>query len=83
VDVLSFVGCASSYDAQGQKIAKNLSKILKEAGVHFGILENETCIGHEAKKMGKICLFAYLSEANMKMFKEAEIKHIVTGDPHS
>lgn len=83
VDVLYFVGCASSYDAQGQKIAKNLSKILKEAGVHFGILENETCSGHEAKRMGETGLFAYLSEANMKMFKEAKIKHIVTGDPHS
>ena len=28
VDVLYFVGCASSYDAQGQKIAKNLTKLL-------------------------------------------------------
>ena len=83
VDVLYFVGCASSYDAQGQKIAKNLSKILKEAGVNFGILENETCSGHEARRMGETGLFAYLSEANMEMFKEAEINHIVTGDPHS
>jgi Fe-S oxidoreductase len=83
VDVLYFAGCASSYDAQGQKIAKNLSKILKEAGVHFGILENETCSGHEAKRMGETGLFAYLSEANMEMFKEAKINHIVTGDPHS
>ncbi|HUT72443.1 MAG TPA: (Fe-S)-binding protein [Desulfatiglandales bacterium] len=83
VDVLYFVGCASSYDAQGQKIAKNLSTILKKAGVNFGILENETCSGHEARRMGETGLFAYLSEANMKMFEEAGINHIVTGDPHS
>jgi Fe-S oxidoreductase len=83
VDVLYFVGCASSYDSQGQKIAKSLSKILKEAGVNFGILENEVCSGHEAKRMGETGLFAYLSEANMEMFKDAEIQHIVTGDPHS
>jgi Fe-S oxidoreductase len=83
VDVLYFVGCASSYDAQGLKIAKNLSKILKQAGVNFGILENETCSGHEARKMGESGLFAYLSEANVKMFEEAGINHIVTGDPHS
>jgi Fe-S oxidoreductase len=83
VEVLYFVGCASSYDAQGQKIAKNLSKILMEAGVNFGILENETCSGHEARRMGETGLFAYLSEANMEMFKEAEVNHIVTGDPHS
>jgi Fe-S oxidoreductase len=83
VDVLYFVGCASSYDSQGQKIAKNLSKILKQAGVHFGILQNETCSGHEARRMGETGLFAYLSEANMEMFKAAGINHIVTGDPHS
>ena len=83
VDVLYFVGCASSYDAQGQKIAKNLSKILKQAGINFGILENETCSGHEARRMGETGLFAYLSEANMEMFKQAESNHIVTGDPHS
>jgi len=83
VDVLYFVGCASSYDAQGQKIAKNLSKSLKQAGINFGILENETCSGHEARRMGETGLFAYLSEANMEMFKQAEINHIVTGDPHS
>jgi len=83
VDILYFVGCACSYDAQGQKIAKNLSKIFKESGFNFGILENETCSGHEAKRMGEIGLFAYLSENNMAMFKEAGVDHIVTGDPHS
>ncbi|MBW2309869.1 MAG: (Fe-S)-binding protein [Deltaproteobacteria bacterium] len=83
VDMLYFVGCACSYDAQGQKIAKNLSKILKRSGVSFGILENEICSGHEAKRMGETGLFAYLSESNMAMFKEAGVEHIVTGDPHS
>ena len=83
VDVLYFVGCASSYDAQGQKIAKNLSKILNQAGVNFGILEKETCSGSEARRMGETGLFQYLSEANMEMFQEAGIQHIVTGDPHS
>lgn len=83
VDVLYFVGCASSYDPQGQKIAKSLSKILKQANINFGILENETCSGHEARRMGETGLFAYLSEANMEMFEGAGINHIVTGDPHS
>jgi Fe-S oxidoreductase len=82
VDVLYFVGCASSYDPHAQKIAKNLGKILKEAGVNFGILEKETSSGHEARRMGETGLFQYLSDANMKMFEEAGIKHILTGDPH-
>ncbi len=82
VDVLYFVGCASSYDPQAQKIAKNLSTILKTANINFGILEGETCSGHEAKRMGETGLFAYLAEANMNMFMETKASRIVTGDPH-
>jgi len=83
VDVLYFVGCASSYDPQAQKIAKNMVKIFNHAGVNFGILENETCSGHEARRMGETGLFAYLSENNIGMFEQAGVNHIVTADPHS
>ncbi|MBW2083734.1 MAG: (Fe-S)-binding protein [Deltaproteobacteria bacterium] len=83
VDVLYFVGCACSYDPQGQRIARNMVKILNQARVNFGILENETCSGHEAKRMGEIGLFQYLSESNISMFKQAGVSHIVTSDPHS
>jgi Fe-S oxidoreductase len=83
VEILYYVGCATSYDPQSQKIAKNLTKILKRAGIDFGILEKEQCSGSEAKRMGETGLFEYLAEANMKMFTEAGIRHIVTGDPHS
>jgi Fe-S oxidoreductase len=83
VDVLYFVGCTSSYDPQAQKIAKNLTKTLKKAGVNFGILENEINDGSEARRMGETGLFQYLSEENMKMFEEAGIHHIITGDPHA
>jgi len=83
VEILYYVGCATSYDPQSQKIARNLSKILKRAGIDFGILEKEQCSGSEAKRMGETGLFEHLAEANMKMFEEAGIRHIVTGDPHS
>ena len=82
-DVLYFVGCASSYDPQAQRIAENLSKILKQSNVSFGILEQETCSGSEAMRMGETGLFEYLSEANVEIFDEFGVKHIVTGDPHS
>ena len=83
VDVLYFVGCASSYDPYGQKISKSLSRILKQADINFGILENEVCSGHEARRMGETGLGDYLAENNMALFEEAGIRHIVTGDPHS
>lgn len=83
IDVLYFVGCACSYDPYGQKIARSLCTIFKRANIHFGILENESCSGHEARRMGEVALGEYLAEANLKMFEEAGIRHIVTGDPHS
>jgi len=82
-EVLYFVGCACSYDPQGQKIARNLSGILKHAGVDFGILEKEVCSGSEALRMGETGLFQYLSDANIQSFENAGVKYIVTGDPHS
>jgi Fe-S oxidoreductase len=82
VEVLYYVGCTSSYDPQAQKIAMSLSKILKKAEVNFGILEKEQSSGSEAKRMGETGLFEHLAEGNLKMFEEAEIHYIVTGDPH-
>jgi len=82
VEVLYYVGCTSSYDAEGQKIAKSLSMILKRAGVSFGILEKEQSSGSEAKRMGETGLFEHLVEGNLEMFEEAGIDHMVTGDPH-
>jgi len=83
VDVLYFVGCASSYDPHGQKIAQNLCRIFTQAGVNFGILEEEKCSGSEARRMGETGLFEYLTETNMEMFEEVGVNRIVTGDPHS
>jgi len=83
VDVLYFVGCTSSYDPQSQAIAKSLGEILKRASVDFGIADQEKCSGSEARRMGETGLFEFLAEANMEIFKEAGVKHIVTGDPHS
>jgi Fe-S oxidoreductase len=82
VDVLYYVGDTTSYDPEAQKIAVSLSKILKKAGVHFGILAKEQSSGSEAKRMGETGLFEHLAEGNLKMFEEAKIGHIVTGDPH-
>ena len=80
--VLYYVGCTTSYDPQTQKIAKSFSKILKKAGIHFGILEKEQSSGSEARRMGETGLFEHLAEGNLEMFEEAGIDHIVTGDPH-
>lgn len=82
VEVLYYVGCTSSYDPEGQKIAKSLVRVMKAAGVDFGLLEGEQSSGSEARRMGETGLFEHLAEGNMKMFEEAGAREIVTGDPH-
>jgi Fe-S oxidoreductase len=82
VDILYYVGCPTSYDPQTQKIAVSFSKILKKAGIRFGIFEKEQSSGSEAKRMGEAGLFEQFAENNLAMFEEAGIVHLVTGDPH-
>ena len=47
----------------------------------LGILEKETFSGHEARRMGEMGLFGYLSETNGEMFEQTGVGHMVTGDP--
>ena len=46
VDYLYWVGCVSAYDPRKQKIAASLVKIMKAAGLSFGVLgDKEGCSG--------------------------------------
>ncbi len=79
VDVYYHVGCLASYDKNYQKLAKATAKILKKAGVDFGIgYENETCCGGRAFQMGYKDDFLKQAKKNMAMLKKAGIKTLVT-----
>ena len=80
VEVYYHVGCLTSYDRNYQKLAKATVKILKKAGVDFGIgYENETCCGGRAFKMGYKQDFLNQAKKNTDMLKKASAKTLVTG----
>jgi len=79
---LYYVGCTPSYDDRAQNIAKSIVRILQEAGIDFGILENEKCSGDPALQMGEFGLFEMLAKENVGRFKKLGMKTIITTSPH-
>jgi len=79
VEVYYHVGCLTSYDKNYQKLAKATARILKKAGVDFGIgYENESCCGGRAFQMGYKDDFLNQAKKNMAMLKKAGVKTLVT-----
>lgn len=84
VDVLWFVGDHASFDAQAQKVAVSLARVLTAAGVSFGILyEGERNSGNDVKSAGEIGLFQKLVRHNVDTIAKCDFKRVVTSDPHS
>jgi Fe-S oxidoreductase len=78
-DVLFHVGCLTSYDGDSHKLARAVAKILKKAGVDFGIAgDNETCCGGRAYQMGYEKDFLRQAKKNMAMIEKAGVKTVVT-----
>ncbi len=83
-EYLFYVGCVGSFDEVGQKMARNVGRLLSEAGVSLGILGSlETCDGNEVRVLGEAGLFTRLAEENILKFKKMDIKKIITLDPHA
>ncbi len=78
-----WVGCAGSFDARNQKVAAAMVKVLKQAGVSFGIIGNEEmCCGESARRLGNEYLYQSLAEGNIELLKEQGVKKIFTHCPH-
>lgn len=87
VNVLYWVGCAASYDARAQRVAKAFVALMQEAAVDFAILgDEETCTGDAARRAGNEYLFMLLATANVatlnRYHQEKRFSRIVTACPH-
>ena len=82
-DVLYWVGCTESLEDRSLKVAKATGKLLKMAGVKFGVLGNEeSCCGDPARRLGNEYLYQMQAQKNIELMKNYNIKKIVTGCPH-
>jgi Fe-S oxidoreductase len=81
-DVLVWLGCAGSFEADFQKSLRSLFEILRARGVPFGVLSKERCTGDPAKRTGNEYMFQELANGNIADLKAAGPKTIVTSCPH-
>jgi Fe-S oxidoreductase/acyl dehydratase len=81
-DVLVWLGCAGSFDADFQKSLRSLFEILRNSGVRFGVLAKEKCNGDPAKRTGNEYMYQELANANIEDLRAAAPKKILTSCPH-
>lgn len=78
-----FVCCHSCYDPRSTKVAKSITKLLKHAGVSFGVIgAEESCCGESMRKLGDEELFQKLAQSNIELFNGKGVKKIITTSPH-
>jgi Fe-S oxidoreductase len=83
-ETLYFVDSITSYDDRIQAIGRASARILKDAGLNFGILgAAEKDSGHEVRRFGEEMLFQALRDHNTEAIRASGVKRIVTSDPHA
>ena len=81
-EVLVWLGCAGSFDADFQKSLRSLFGILRAKSVKFGVLAKERCTGDPAKRTGNEYIYQELATGNIEDLKAAGPKKILTSCPH-
>lgn len=82
-EILFWVGCAGSYDARAQRVAKAFAKILTKLEINFAILgQEEVCTGDPARRAGNEFIFQMLANQNIQTLNGYGVKKIVATCPH-
>jgi len=82
-EVLYWVGCTEALEDRSLKVAQATAKLMKLAGVKFGVLgDEESCCGDPARRLGNEYLFQMQAQRNIETLKNYNVKKIVTGCPH-
>ncbi|HHC25780.1 MAG TPA: 4Fe-4S dicluster domain-containing protein [Desulfobacterales bacterium] len=82
-DILFWVGCSGAFHPRNQETSRAMAKILKAAGVRFGVLaQKELCCGDPARRLGEETLFSSLAKKNIACFSKYQVRKIVTLCPH-
>jgi Fe-S oxidoreductase/nitrate reductase gamma subunit len=82
VEYLYWVGCSASYDKRNQAIARSVVKILKAAGVSFGVMSEERCHAEVGRRLGEEYLYQTVVQENIEAIKHYQFKKVITHCPH-
>jgi Fe-S oxidoreductase len=82
-EYLLFVCCTSCYDVRSRNIVRSLVRLLKQAGVSFGVIGvEESCCGESVRKIGDEQGFQKLAGSNISLFQAHGVKKIIVTSPH-
>ncbi len=83
-EYLWFAGDYASLDPRVQPATRATARLLRRAGVDFGILyEAEQNSGNDVRRVGEEGLFELVMEKNLKALRAARFSKILTTDPHT
>jgi len=82
VEYLYWVGCSASYDRRNQAIARSVVKILKAAGVSFGVMQEERCHAEVGRRLGEEYLYQTVAQENIEAVKQYKFRKVITHCPH-
>jgi Fe-S oxidoreductase/nitrate reductase gamma subunit len=82
VEYLYWVGCSASYDKRNQAIARSVVKILKTAGVSFGVMAEERCHAEVGRRLGEEYLYQTVQQENIEAINHYRFKKVITHCPH-
>ena len=77
-----WLGCMGAYDPEGRQIVLALGRVLRHAGVTYGVLKKEKCTGDPARRLGNDLAFTQVAEANIETLRAANVKKMVSICPH-
>lgn len=77
-----WLGCMGAYDPQGREIVLSLVKVLRHAGITFGVLRKERCTGDPARRLGNDLAFSQVAEQNIETLQAAKVGKMVSICPH-
>lgn len=82
-EYLYFPCCFPAYDARAKKVAQATARILKRAGISFGIMgKDEFCCGEAVRRVGAEKVFQTAVKQNTELFKKAKVQKVIATSPH-
>jgi len=82
-EYLYWVGCQSSYDPRGRRVARAMVKILKAAKVDFAVLgSEESCTGEPVRRLGEEGRFQELVMRNVETLNRYGVKKVLVHCAH-
>lgn len=83
IEVLYWVGCAGSFDPDGQAVSRAMIRILNHLGINYRVLGGrECCTGDPARRLGEEGLFQQLARQIIGQLRQHAVTQVLTHCPH-